>query len=46
VLIHRLRKDLSKLGLAGGIIEKRAGWTRLRPGILDVELVGGAGGAR
>lgn len=46
VLIHRLRKDLSNLGLAGGIIEKRAGWTRLAPAILDVERVGAAAGAR
>ncbi len=40
VLVHRLRKDLARLGLAGGIVEKRSGNTRLRPGLVEVELPG------
>jgi pSer/pThr/pTyr-binding forkhead associated (FHA) protein len=37
VLVHRVRKDLGRLGLAGAMIEKRSGHTRLRPG--RVQLV-------
>lgn len=40
VLVHRLRKDLARLGLAGGVVQKRAGNTRLRPGLVEVSLVG------
>lgn len=32
VLIHRIRKDLARAGLTGALIEKRSGFTRLRPG--------------
>lgn len=40
VLVHRLRKDLARLGLAGGVVQKRAGNTRLRPGLVAVTLLG------
>lgn len=43
VLVHRLRKDLARLGLAGGVVEKRSGNTRLRPGLVEVELASAAG---
>jgi hypothetical protein len=43
VLVHRLRKDLARLGLAGGVVQKRAGNTRLRPGLVEVTLVGADG---
>jgi len=36
VLVHRVRKDLARLGLAGAMIEKRSGHTRLRPGTVLV----------
>lgn len=36
VLIHRVRKDLARVGLAGAVIEKRSGHTRLRPGTVLV----------
>jgi hypothetical protein len=32
VLIHRIRKDLARAGLTGALIEKRSGFSRLRPG--------------
>lgn len=32
VLVHRVRKDLVRLGLSGALLEKRAGRSRLRPG--------------
>lgn len=36
VLVHRVRKDLGRLGLAGAMVEKRSGHTRLRPGSVRV----------
>jgi len=41
VLVHRVRKDLGRLGLAGAMVEKRSGHTRLRPG--SVRVVSGDG---
>jgi hypothetical protein len=41
VLIHRLRHDLASLGIAGGVVEKRAGWTRLRPGMIEFTITAG-----
>ncbi len=37
VLVHRVRKDLARMGLSGSMIEKRAGFTRLKPGTVRVE---------
>lgn len=36
VLVHRVRKDLGRLGLAGAMVEKRSGHTRLKPGSVRV----------
>ena len=36
VLVHRVRRELAALGLAGGVIQKRSGWTRLRPDAVRV----------
>lgn len=41
VLVHRVRRDLAALGLAGGVIQKRSGWTRLRPDAVQVDLPAG-----
>ncbi len=36
VLVHRVRKDLARIGIGASLIEKRSGFTRLRPGVLEV----------
>jgi hypothetical protein len=36
VLVHRVRRELAALGLTGGVIQKRSGWTRLRPDAVRV----------
>ena len=38
VLVHRVRRDLAELGLAGDVIQKRAGWTRIRQGTVQAPL--------
>ena len=38
VLVHRVRKDLVRLGLSGALLEKRAGRSRLRPGQVVVQV--------
>lgn len=39
VLVHRVRRELAALGLPGGVIQKRSGWTRLRPDAVRVAQV-------
>ena len=36
VLVHRVRKDLARIGIGASVFEKRSGFTRLRPGVLEV----------
>jgi hypothetical protein len=38
VLVHRVRKDLVRLGLSGALLEKRAGRSRLRPGLVQLQV--------
>lgn len=40
VLIHRIRKDLARAGLTGALIEKRSGFSRLRPGTVELRRAG------
>ncbi len=40
VLVHRVRKDLVRMGLSGALIEKRGGRSRLRPGSVVLQLKG------
>jgi hypothetical protein len=38
VLVHRVRKDLVRLGLSGALLEKRGGRSRLRPGLVQLQV--------
>lgn len=42
VLIHRVRRDLERAGMDANSIEKQAGFTRFKPGILEFQEVDGS----